>query len=280
MTRTIGGSPRAMIADGPLVIIRAVLASPVQSASTSSSLDACEQRLAHVERDGPLLQAAQGHRRQERGEIPRPAPRASSRARKVTVGSVVAVALVAAAPAPATKMPAAKAMVARPAIQQSRPRVAHPAPRAAQEVDRGGRLDGHEVADHERGQQRVAARPEPDPDDRTAEPHQGRDQHRSRDRHEMAGQPQGQERLEQQDDAGQLADRPREVGPDRPGDGDREQGHDRREHEHEVAVDLARVAQVAGQDDDEDEDEGELERDVDGVHDSLWSARDVAGIRR
>jgi predicted alpha/beta superfamily hydrolase len=28
-----------------------------------------------------------------------------------------------------------------------------------------------------------------------------------------------------------------------------------------------------GQDDDEDQDEGELERDVDGVHDSLWSAR-------
>ena len=96
----------------------------------------------------------------------------------------------------------------------------------------------------------------------------------------MAGQPQRQERLEQQDDAGQLADRPRQVGPERPGDGDREQGHDRCEHEHEVAVDLARVAQVAGQDDDEDEDEGELERDVDGVHDSLWSAHDVAGIRR
>ena len=96
----------------------------------------------------------------------------------------------------------------------------------------------------------------------------------------MARQPQGEERLEQQDDAGQLADRPRQVGPDGARDGDREQGHDRREHEHEVAVDLARVAQVAGQDDDEDEDEGELERDVDGVHDSLWSARDVAGIRR
>ena len=96
----------------------------------------------------------------------------------------------------------------------------------------------------------------------------------------MARQPQREERLEQQDDGAQLGDRPRHVGPDRPGDGDREQRHDRREHEHQVAVDLARVPQVTGQDDDEDEDEGELERDVDDVHDSLWCARDVAGIRR
>ena len=45
-------------------------------------------------------------------------------------------------------------------------------------------------------------------------------------------------------------------------------------------MDLARVAQEAGQDDDEDEDEGELERDVDVLYDFLWSARDVVGIRR
>ena len=51
--------------------------------------------------------------------------------------------------------------------------------------------------------------------------------------------------------------------------GDREQRHDRGEHEHEVAMDVARVAQVAREDDDEDQDERDLERDVDGVHGSL-----------
>ena len=116
MTRTIGGSPRAMIAHGPLVIIRAVLARPVHSASTSSSLDASSSAwpMSNATARCCKRRIAMGGRNAAR--YPRPAPRASSRARKVTVGSVVAVALVAAAPAPATKMPAAKAIVARPAI--------------------------------------------------------------------------------------------------------------------------------------------------------------------
>ena len=227
-----------------------------------------------------MLQAAQGHRWQERGEIPDAGPQGEQPGEEGhgRIGRCGGARCSGAGTGDEDTGGEGDGREA--GDPQSRPGVAHPAPRAAQEVDRGGRLDGHEVADHEGGQQRVAARAEPDPDDGTTEPHQGRDQHRSRDRHEVAGQPQCQERLEQQDDAGQLADRPREVGPDGAGDGDREQGHDRREHEHEVAVDLARVAQVAGQDDDEDEDEGELERDVDGVHDSLWSARDVTGLRR
>ena len=60
-TRTIGGSPSAMIGrrpvgDHPGRSWRA----PIQSESRSPSTRRREQRLAQVERDGPLLEAAQG----------------------------------------------------------------------------------------------------------------------------------------------------------------------------------------------------------------------------
>ena len=152
---------------------------------------------------------------------------------------------------------------------QPGPRIADARPAGPLQEERGCRLDGHEVPDHDRGRQDVA--PGSDRDDQHGhhEPRQAGGRHAPRDRHEVARQPERQVRLQQEDDRGQRRDPARQGRPQRERDGDREQRDHGPEDEHEIAMDRPRLPQVARQDHDEDEDEGQLECDVDSVHESL-----------
>ena len=155
---------------------------------------------------------------------------------------------------------------------QTRPGIADAVAGGPEEQERRDRLDGEEIADDEERDRRVAARPDPDPDDRRPEPDQRRDRQRPRDTDEMARQSQRQVRLEQEDHPGHLVDRPRDAGDELGHDRDREQGDHGCEDQHQVAMDRPWVPQVVDEDHDEDQDECRLQSDIDGVHESLGTA--------
>ncbi len=88
----------------------------------------------------------------------------------------------------------------------------------------------------------------------------------------MARESQRQVWLEEEDHRGHLGDRARDARDELGHDRDREQRDDRREHQHQVAVDRSWVPDVVDQDHDEDQDERRLQSDIDGVHESLGTA--------
>ena len=104
----------------------------------------------------------------------------------VMLGSVAPPAVAAAAPAPDTRIATAKQTVAAGGDPQTGAGVADAVARGPEEQERRDRLDGEEVRDDEQRDRRVAARPDPDPDDRRPEPDQRRDRQRPGDPDEMA----------------------------------------------------------------------------------------------
>ena len=231
-----------------------------------------EEALAEIEGDRALLEPAQRHRRDERGEITEashqgqhPRDCGDARVRRPACGR-------GRRSRSRHQDRDREADRRRRGDPQTRAGVADTMARGPEEQERRDRLDGEEVRDDEQRDRRVAARPDPDPDDRRPEPDQRRDRQRPGDADEMARESQRQVRLEQEDHGGHLVDPPRDARDELGHDRDREQRDDRREHKHQVAVDRPWVPDVVDQDHDEDQDERRLQSDIDGVHESLGTA--------
>jgi hypothetical protein len=131
-----------------------------------------EQVLPEVERDGPLLEPTDGGRRDERGEIAKagderqdPGDGRDRRVRRGAAGGR-------GGPRSGNQDRDREGDRRCGRDAQPRPGVADPMPSGPEEQEGRDRLDREEVGDDEQRDRRVAARPDPDPDHRRAEPGQ------------------------------------------------------------------------------------------------------------
>jgi hypothetical protein len=228
-----------------------------------------DQRLADVERDGALLEATQRHGREEGGQVADPGGQREEARQDEDAGIGGGAGGRGGGSRTGHEDAGREQHRGAGGDLEPRPGVADASAAGSEQDHRRDELDGDEICDDEQRQSRVAARADEDRDRGSREPHQRAGRQPSGHGHEMAREMERQVRLQEQDDPAGRGEPLRELGPDAPRHLEREQGDDRPEDEHEVAMDRPRLPQVTDHDDDEDGDECELQRDVDGVHGSL-----------